>query len=371
MVVLFVVVAGTLAGLTLTESSPASAANPVNNADADRLAGALLGTPLSPRELPAGFTATGTQFYSFQSSGLVAYISNPLSGPAAGQQIDYLVFDNQDDASSYYGLPLPVPAGYKRTGPFSAVGVADPISCNTSEAQGLTEWASGCGVLSGKVVTYTYVFTTTDNLKMSSGLATALAQRAVRHLAEVASKTSGLAVPAPPGPLSAQMLFSQIQSQDLIDAVLPAGVTMSSLGVQTEAFGSGPPAGLVGPNLWVKAFLQHSPDQQANVAFYVFGSPSEAEAWFGNGTNIRPEESGKLSTATNEPIDYPGFSQDIHCNTYSLPKEGISACQILWGDVVLISQTWVTTNTKQGDNKYTVLLARSGVLALTKLMDGP
>ena len=110
----------------------------------------------------------------------------------------------------------------------------------------------------------------------------------------------------------------------------------------------------------------------SNVAFFVFDSAQDAQSWFSTG--LRPYNLGKPDTPTGNTVFPSGFSTDqqAQCRSYSqaavpaTPAQGVSACYVQWGDVVVEGITKNSLNVSSADMNMAVTLARSGLLSIAQ-----
>ena len=363
LVILFLVLPG-----STPKKTPLGTAAIVVRTPADRLVQQLLSTNFPSSSLPSDVSASAAALNTYRANGLVANVIVPISGPAENIAISYDVFDSPGDANSFYTNGRPVVDGFTMTGTFSAAGVGGSVRCATghtvatsSEAQ---LWSSDCLTLTGNVVSFIHVNSTTDNRTSDDGLSATLTADAVSHLGSVASTTPKTPSPPPPGSLSPDAQFEQILNTTISPSLVPEGLT--SPRVYNYTAGSGGPSGLVS-NSYLE-LLFDGPGYSNFTDFWVFDSVQDAQTWF----NTSPEPSG--STKTNIPLDSSGFSQETDCANYSRPANGstpvlgYSWCDVLWGNVVVIGGSTSSTNTQEGDGDVAVTLARVGVLYLNQIV---
>src|SRR5260221_634220 len=356
-----VILALVLLGRPARPSRPLSAAKAVAAVQPDRLAEALLDSRFAQNEVPRGTSESSPQLTNFRAAGLVASVYTNFPGSDASIAIHYYVYDNQAAASSAFASETPLPSAYTAAGRFTARGIGDPSKCATGQAPSLSaRWATGCFTLSNTVVGFAVVLSNTHDNAAAESLTRTLARDTIRHLQDSARKTHKAALPPPPAHLTPNALFSQLDQSSFNPAWLPAGSTSPT--VQAYADRNTPPPGLLNRS-YIQVTLQ-GPDHGDYIDFYVFGSPREAQSWF----NIVLRPTGSTKTG---PIDSSGFSQRSYCGTYSrgasqqFPKAaGISACYVLWGNVVINGQTQSIVNKQAADNNMAVTLTRMGVIYL-------
>lgn len=390
-----VTVALVLLALLLPSPGPkpalVSAAQVVAPIRPDRLTMSLIDTPFATGDLPAGTSASATPQLSDsltslssttdnqpEATGLVATVAAAFAGPGAvGAR--YYVFSDPADASSYFGMANPFPAGYRPTGSFAPSGIGDQANCgHAAGTAGSASW--GCLTLSANVVTYSWVTGTgTGN---GDNLESALAVGMLRHLRSVAAASPTGPPPQPPGPfLDAGLLFQQLLS------VYPTALVPAGLGSPlTTAVRQAPkymPSGLEQGKFIRVSFSGSGPDfDSSRISFYVFDTVQDAQSWFGTG-NITPiyDNGTRLATPTDElPFPTSGFSssEDARCNTYSeaavggFSAEGVSHCSVLWGDIVVSGVTEKAAFQGPGpstaDSNMAVTLAHSALLRLVQVL---
>jgi len=337
-----------------------SATHAVGFVAPQRLASVLLATPFTPKQLPNEVSPSRPELFSFRATGLVEAAFVPLVGPAASLSLNYFVFDNAGDASSFYTVRRPLPDGYSLTGHFTPAGIGDQNKCDTGRETG--RWDSSCEALSDTVVTFVVVTSLTDTASHNDSLAGTLTKDAIVHLSGVADATARTAVTPPPASLTPLALRDQIYSSPFGNALLPTGISFVSL--QKYPLGSSAPTGLIDSS-YLRALLAGK-TYRDNLYFYVFDSTRDAQAFFK--TQLRP--TGYAGTGS---IDSSGFSQQTSCGTYfeaassTSVAEHISACAVLWGDVVIYSEAGPSVVIEQDANALAVTLARMALIDIDRL----
>ncbi len=343
-----------------------SAGHAVAAVSSDRLAGTLLESRFDSKEVPSDISASKPELVSFRTHGLVDAVYVPLFGPASVLSLNYFVFDNSGDASSFYANGRPLPDGYTATGHFVAAGIGDSKECDTGhEAATSTQaqrWESSCETLSAKVVSFIVVTSLANSTKADDSLSATLTRDAIGHLSRVAGATSPAAVTPPPASLTPLALSDQIYSSPLGSDLLPTGVGLVSL--QKFALGSSSPTGLVAGS-YIRAQLAGQSHRDA-VYFYVFDSARDAQSFYG--TRLQP-----TGYTPSGSIDSSGFSQHATCGTYferassSSAAAHMSACAVVWGDVVAYTEAGPTSSVTQDADVLAVTLARMAVIDLNRL----
>lgn len=366
-VVVAAVVAVVLVLLLNPGSKSVSASAAVAAVTPDRLAAQLLEHRLGTSQIPSSVTASAPYLATYRPSGLVASVANPLTGPVSDVYVDYEVFDNRADATSYYANSRPLADDFNTTGDFPATGVADQSKCVTGSASQLSEWDWSCLTLSSTVVSFTVVNDNSDNASSDQPLAQQLVVGAVSHLLAVAQATPHGSPPAPPGTNTPVQLFNLLLSPSGMSNLLPYGLQSTPV-VQSFSLGSNAPSGVV-KDAYISGTLSGTKsDYHDYVSYYVFSSSHAASAWYG--TDLRP--SG--STPTGTSIDSSGFTQTISCGTFDktvgTSSAVIAACVIDWGDVTVLTESWrgpTATNPLSYNETVAVTLARMAVLELGSL----
>ena len=353
-------------GPVRTSLPSVSAGHAVQKVSSDRMAGLLLESRLSSKEIPSDVSASNPELVSFRTFGLVDAVYVPLFGPASVLSLNYFVFDNLGDASSYYANGRPLPDGYTLIGHFVPAGIGDSRKCDTGLEEATstqaTRWESSCETLSAKVVSFIVVTSLTNSTAADKSLSATLTRDAIRHLSRVADAASPAPVTSPPALLTPRNLSAQIYSSPLLGDLLPTGITLVSL--QKFTLGSSSPGGLVA-GTYIRATLAGK-SYRDSVYFYVFDSARHAQAFYR--TRLRP--TGYTSTGS---IDSSGFSQQASCGTYLESASSgsaathISGCAVLWGDVVAYSEAGPSSNVPQDADDLAVTLARMAVIELNRL----
>jgi hypothetical protein len=343
-----------------------SASQPVAKVQSTRLALELLKDGIAGSEVPGDISAASPQLETYRTPSIVASIDNTLTGPGPDLYILYEVFDNEPDASHYYSVSNALADTYTATGPFRISGIGDLTKCESGQSQASAsqqaEWDWSCLTLSSKVVSFVVVTSFSDTAATGIDLSSTLVRDAIRHLSRVAGGTSQSPLGEPPGSRTPQQLLQLLSGGPPSSALLPFGVgtpTVQQLPV-TDA-----PGGLVNGSFASLTF--NTSDYADYLSFYVFTSGKDARSWFG--TDLRP-----TGSTVGASIDSSGFSQTSHCGTYSKKLTSsfavISACYVVWGDVVVASESWriPTASTPLSDNEnLAVTLARTGVTDLISL----
>ena len=347
-----------------TSALGASAA--VSRANPDRLTSELLSSHISSGALPIGTSGQSSQldnFNNYRIDGLNAQVFVPLTGPAEMMHLSYFVFGNEGDASSYYAISSPVLSGQKVIDRYQLPNVSDTAKCAygrsaSAGTQGPT-WGSSCLLQSNYVVTFVYVAEDTSSSTMNQ-LTMALADDALRHLGDAAASSGTGAPTPPPGALTPDALFAQLQSPFDV-AWAPSGY--SSPTVQSRTGSQTNSTGLTNDEYVEVRF--DGPDFVDHFSYYVFDDSQDAANWF----DSHPIPTESKATQTFSP---GGFSQQSYCGDYavpagtgaSLPAQGASECVALWGNTVVIGGANETTNLKEGSEFDAVTLTRMALIYL-------
>ncbi len=343
-----------------------SAGHAIAAVSSDRIAGVLLESRLGSAEIPGNISASKPELVSFRAYGLVDAVYVPLFGPGSVLSLNYFVFDNSGDASSYYANGRPLPDHYTLTGHFVPRGIGDSKKCDTGLEEAtstlVAHWESSCETLSAKVVSFIVVTSLTDSTSADKRISATLTVDAIRHLALVADAASRSRVAPPPASVTPPNLIDQIYSSPEINDLLPANITLVSL--QKFNLGSNSPPGLVA-GTYLRATVSGG-GYRDSVLFYVFGTPRQAQGFY----KTRPRPTGYTSIGS---IDSSGFSQPTSCGRYreatssSSPASYISGCAVLWGDVIAFSEAGPSSSATEYADVLAVTLARMAILELNRL----
>jgi hypothetical protein len=336
----------------------------------DRLTMSLL-KGFSPKDMPAKASVSDPNLAETPNGlnlrGLVTAIRFDFSGPAT-MSIWYYIFDNQGDASKdYQGSQVP-PVGYRLMASLTATGIGDPTKCAAARSATQSRGrAWSCLTLSGTVESYSVVVGDTGTHN-GTGLDRSLALGAVRHLRSVAGATLSSALAPPPGmPQMAGMTGSGLYAalrKSFPVALAPEGLKQPA--IQSLAAGNAPPTGQIGGEIEVSF---SGPDDYDAVQYYVFDTEKHAHSWILQG--LRPG-TDRQNTDCSSRLSGFSSSQYVTCGTFSQaaaagsPAEGVSACYVQWGDVVIAGITNSTSNTKGGNTDLAVTLARAGLLRVAQ-----
>ena len=349
----------------VTAASVVVAANP------DRLATVLAKTPFSQSDIPKTWSSVGAQLENVRfSSGQVAAIDDPLHGPASELDVNYLVYANQGDASSGYAGSGPVLRTETMVGQFKITGVSDPIKCGIGTPTGTTQqfWYYDCLARSGNVLSYMFVTLTSRDDASGESLVTKMSLAAIKNLAAIARSVPAGAFPPPPSSFAPSALFEQLLTAPYDTSLVPSVVSAPSIQEEGVTVGSTGPFNLIGDQrilLTLNGANAGTADVGNFVDYYIFKTPADAQAWFGEG--LAP--TGATQTGS---IDSSGFSQQVQCHTFTLPATGTraslgaSVCYVLWGDTVIDSFSESTSSPQAVNEVLAVTLARMAVMDLAE-----
>jgi hypothetical protein len=305
-------------------------------------------------------------------TGLVAAVQMTFNGPANSILARYHVFQDQGTASRFYYANFPYLDGYRPVGRLTAVGIGDHTKCEVARQARQSRSSSwGCLSLSGTAVSFSIVLG--DNNAGGTGLERELALDTIRNLQTVAAATSHKPLDDPPGMTSTMVMTGKDIYDTLVKpfpgALVPA--TLTSPQPSQNQYGHGAPPGLVRGSFIEVTFK--GPDYLDFISFFVFDKSQQAHSWFGTGLNT-VDPTGNLNKPTGKDTTPSGFSssQLAQCGTWSqpavegTPAQGVSACYIQWGNVVIGGESDITSNLTRGNTDLALAMARSATLRLAQ-----
>ncbi len=350
----------------VTASSVALAANP------DRLATVLAKTPFPQSDIPKTWSTVGSQLENVRfSSGEVAAIDDSLHGPASELDVNYLVYADQGDAVSGYASSGPVLNTETMVGPFNAKGVSDPIKCGIGKPAAATAqqlWYYDCLARSGDVMSFMFVTLVSRDDATGESLVTTMSVAAIKNLASIAKSVPTAAFPPPPGSFAPSALFEQLLTAPFDASLVPSVVSAPLIQPENVTVGATGPFNLIGDQrilLTLNGSSSGTFDVGNFVDYYIFKTPADAQAWFGQG--LAPVGATQIAS-----IDSSGFSQQMQCHTFTLPATdtraslGASVCYVLWGDTVIDAFSESTSTPQPVSEELAVTLARMAIMDLAE-----